>query len=217
MPFEAIERRGERAGLLVRLDARLKLIAALAFVAFAVAAPIGSWNWLGVEGFVLALIIGVSGIPPRDLARRYLTFLVLIGFLAFLIAINHPARAENGLAVVVLSILIKNSLAILAMLVLAGVTSFQAIVVALHKLGLPIVLVGTLGFMERYRYVISEELTRMMTARRARTFNRRGTLSLGQTGGLIGLLFLRAFERAERVHGAMVARGWEGTLHRLDD
>ena len=217
MPFEAIEHSGARTGLLDRLDARLKLIVALAFVAFAVAAPIGSWNWLGVEGFVLALVIGLSGIPPRDLARRYLTFLMLIGFLAFLIALNHPARAQFGLPVVVVGILIKNSLAILAMLVLAGVTSFHAILAALRKLGLPIILVGTLGFMERYRYVLSEELTRMATARRARTFNRRGTLSLSLAGGLIGLLFLRAFERAERVHGAMVARGWQGTLHSLDD
>ena len=217
MPLEGAQRHGERAGLLHRLDARIKLIAALTFVAFAVAAPIGSWNWLGVEGFVLALVIGLSGIPPRDLARRYLTFLVLIGFLAILIALNHPARARYGLTVVVAGILIKNSLAILAMLVLAGVTSFHAILAALRKLGLPIVLVGTLGFMERYRYVLAEELTRMATARRARTFNRRGTLSLSLAGGLIGLLFLRAFERAERVHGAMVARGWQGTLHSLDD
>jgi cobalt/nickel transport system permease protein len=217
MPLEGVERHSERTGPLHRLDARLKLIASLAFVAFAVAAPIGSWNWLGVEGFVLALLIGLSGIPPRDLARRYLTFLVLIGFMALLIAFNHPARARYGLAVVVVSILIKNSLAIVVMLVLAGVTSFHAILAALRKLGLPIVLVGTLGFMERYRYVLSEELTRMVTARRARTFNRRGNLSLSLAGGLIGLLFLRAFERAERVHGAMVARGWQGTIHSLDD
>jgi cobalt/nickel transport system permease protein len=217
MPLEGVDRHSERTGPLHRLDARLKLIASLAFVAFAVAAPIGSWNWLGVEGFVLALLIGLSGIPPRDLARRYLTFLVLIGFMALLIAFNHPARSRFGLAVVVVSILIKNSLAIVAMLVLAGVTSFHAILTALRKLGLPIVLVGTLGFMERYRYVLSEELTRMVTARRARTFNRRGTISLSLAGGLIGLLFLRAFERAERVHGAMVARGWQGTLHSLDD
>jgi cobalt/nickel transport system permease protein len=217
MPLEATQRPGERTGLLDRLDARLKLIAALSFVAFAVAAPIGSWNWLGIEGFALALVIGLAGIPPRQLARRYLTFLVLIGFLTILIALNHPARPRYGLAIVVLSILAKNSLAILAMLVLAGVTSFHAILAALRKLGLPLVLVGTLGFMERYRYVLSEELTRMVTARRARSFSRRGTLSLSLTGGLIALLFLRAFERAERVHGAMVARGWQGTLHSLDD
>jgi cobalt/nickel transport system permease protein len=217
MPREAIEHRRERTRLLHRLDARLKLIAALLFVAFAVAAPIGSWNWLGALGFALALVIGLSGIPPRDLARRYLTFLVLIGFLGLLIALNHPARARFGLVVVVVSILIKNSLAILAMLVLAGVTSFHTILTALRKLGLPRVLVGTLGFMERYRYVLSEELARMATARRARTFSRRGTLSLSLAGGLIGLLFLRAFERAERVHGAMVARGWRGTIQSLDD
>jgi cobalt/nickel transport system permease protein len=217
MPLEAFERRGERNRMLERLDARLKLIATLAFIVCAVAAPIASWNWLGILGFTLALVIGLSGIPPRDLARRYFTFLMLIGFLAFVIAINHPERARYGFLTVVSSMLFKNSLAILAMLVLAGVTSFHAILVALRKLGLPKVLVGTLGFMERYRYVISDELTRMATARRARTFNRRGTFSLGLAGGLIGLLFLRSFERAERVHGAMLARGWQGALHTLDD
>jgi cobalt/nickel transport system permease protein len=217
MRSNATERPQDRNGLLQRQDARLKLIVALAFVAATLAAPIGAWTWFGVEGFLLALLIGLSGIPPRDLARRYLTFLALIGSLALLMAITHPARARFGLGGVVASILIKNSLAILAMLVLAGVTSFEAILIALRKLGLPPVLVATLGFMERYRYVFADELARMATARRARTFTRRRTLSLSLAGGLIGLLFLRAFERAERVHGAMVARGWQGTLHSLDD
>jgi cobalt/nickel transport system permease protein len=217
MPFDAGERRQVRNGLLHRQGARLKLIVALAFVLATVAAPIGAWTWFGVEGFLLALLIGLSGIPPRDLARRYLTFLLLIGSLALLMAITHPARASIGLGGVFASILVKSSLTILAMLVLAGVTSFQAILTALRKLGLPPVLVATLAFMERYRYVFSAEVTRMATARRARTFTRRPTLSLNLAGGLIGLLFLRAFERAERVHGAMVARGWQGTLHSLDD
>ncbi len=113
--------------------------------------------------------------------------------------------------------MIKNSLAIVAMLLLAGVTSFQAIFGALRKIGLPAVLVATLGFMERYRYVLADELDRMATARRAQTFQRQRTFSLSLAGGLIGLLFLRAFERAERVHGAMVARGWQGTLRSLDE
>ena len=42
-------------------------------------------------------------------------------------------------------------------------------------------------------------------------------MSLSLAGGLIGLLFLRAFERAERVHSAMIARGWRGTLHSLEE
>ena len=68
-----------------------------------------------------------------------------------------------GLGVVAASILIKNSLAIVAMLLLAGVTSLHAILVAMRKLGVPLVLVGTLGFMERYRFVLADELNRMAT------------------------------------------------------
>jgi len=214
---DPFERRRDQAGPLHRLDARVKWIGALAFVVVAVATPIGSWTAYGVEGFILALLAGLSGIPPRELARRWLSFLVLIAFLALLIAPAHPARARYGMGVVAASILIKNSLALLTMLVLAGVTSFHALLAAMRKLGLPLVLVATLQFMERYRYVLSEELSRMATARRARTFQRRGMLSWSHAGGLIGLLFLRAFERAERVHGAMVARGWQGTLHSLED
>jgi cobalt/nickel transport system permease protein len=133
-----------------------------------------------------------------------------------MIAPAHPARARSGLAVVAASILIKNGLALLAMLVLAGTTPFPTMLVALRRLGVPPLLVATLQFMDRYRHVLLDELDRMATARRARTFRRR-TLPWSLLGGLIGMLFLRTFERAERVHGAMLARGWSGTLPSLDD
>ena len=107
------------------------------------------------------------------------------------------------------SILIKNGLALMTMLVLAGTTPFPRLLTAMRRLGVPLVLVATLQFMERYRYVLLDELDRMATARRARTFRRRGTLSWSLLGGLIGMLFLRTFERAERVHDAMIARGWD--------
>ena len=87
----------------------------------------------------------------------------------------------------------------------------------MRRLGFPLVLVATLQFMERYRHVLLEEIDRMATARRARTFGRRGALSWGLLGGLIGMLFLRTFERAERVHDAMIARGWTGTIRSLED
>jgi cobalt/nickel transport system permease protein len=217
MRLEPLERTTERPGPLQRLDARIKLIAAVAFVVITVLTPIGSWTRYGALGFVLALLIGLSGVPPRELIRRWLSFLVLIAFLALVIAPTHPARVSAGLPVVVTSILIKNSLAIMAMLLLAAVTSFRALLAGMRKLGLPLVLVATLGIMERYRFVLADELNRMATARRARSFTRRGTFSLNLAGGLIGILFLRALERAERVHGAMVARGWQGTHRSLEE
>jgi cobalt/nickel transport system permease protein len=115
-----------------------------------------------------------------------------------------------------LAIVARNSLALLALLVLASVTPLLELLTALRRLGMPPVLVATLQFMCRYMYVLTDELDRMSKARRARTFRRSGRLDWGLLTGLIGVLFLRALERGERVHAAMLARGWDGTLRTLD-
>jgi cobalt/nickel transport system permease protein len=65
-------------------------------------------------------------------------------------------------------------------------------------------------------HVLTDELDRMLKARRSRTFRRTGRLDWGLLTGSIGILFLRAFERGERVHSAMLARGWDGTIRTLD-
>jgi cobalt/nickel transport system permease protein len=217
MRLEGLERYSAGDGPLHRLDARFKLIAALVLVVIAVTTPIGAWTMFGGLGLVLAFLIGLAGIPPGELARRWLGFFVLVGFLAVLVAPAHPARVRYGLGVVASTIVIKNSLALVTMLILACVTPFRKLLSALRKLGVPEMLVGTLQFMERYRYVLFDELDRMATARRARMFTRGRKLAWRLLTGLIGLLFLRTFERAERVHGAMVARGWQGALHHLDE
>ena len=217
MRLDGLERLSVGTGPLHRLDARIKLIGALVFVLIVIATPIGWWTALGSEGLFLAFVVGIAGIPPRELGRRWLAFFVLVGFLTLMVAPANPARAQHGLWVVVSTILIKNSLALFTMLVLAGTTPFHRLLAAMRKMGVPAVLVATLQFMERYRHVLVSELDRMATARRARTFHRRDSLAWSLLTGLIGLLFLRTFERAERVHGAMVARGWNGAIRSLDD
>ncbi len=77
------------------------------------------------------------------------------------------------------------------------------------------VLVATLHFMSRYVHVLLDELGRMIQARRSRSFRRSGP-DWGLLTGLIGVLFLRSMERGERVHAAMLARGWDGTIRTLD-
>ncbi len=142
---------------------------------------------------------------------------MLFGFLTIMVAPTHPASAEHGMWVITATLLVKNSLAFVAMLVLSGTTPFPRLLHALRKLRVPLVLVATLQFMERYRHVLMEELSRMATAREARSFHGRGSLAWGLLTGMIGMLFLRTFERAERVHGAMIARGWDGVIRSLDD
>ncbi len=213
----SLERQRAGVGPLHGLDARVKLIAAVVFVVAVVATPVGAWRLLGAEGLVLAFLIGLSGVALRELWRRWVVFFVLVGFVALLVAPAHPARASYGLGAVAATILFKNSLALFTIVVLASVTPLPRLLGALRKLGVPPVLVATLQFMDRYRHVLTDELGRMARARRARTFDRRAALPWTLLSGLIGSLFLRTFERAERVHGAMIARGWTGELHSLDD
>ena len=217
MRLEFLDRYCERDGPLHRLDARVKLVVALGFVVLVVATPVRWWRPLAGESLSLAFVVGLSGVPPRELLVRWLGFFVLVGFLALMVVPAHPMRAELGVAWVLLTILAKNSLAFLAMLVLVNVTPFRKLLKAMRGLGMPEVLASTLQFMYRYLHVLAVELDGMVKARRSRTFRRSGRLDWGLLSNLIGVLFIRAFERGERVHGAMISRGWDGTIRTLDD
>ncbi len=217
MRLEGLEDRGASAGPLHRLDARLKLLFALTFVVAVEATSVGQWRVLGALGLLLALLLGLSGASPRSLLLRWSGFVVLVGLLALLIAPGTPAIAQHGLPAVVLSIVAKNSLAFLMMLALAASTPWRELLRAMRRLGVPAVLIATLQFMERYLHVLSDELGRMLTARRARSFRSSGVLAWSLLSGMIAMLLLRSFERSERVHCAMIARGWDGTIRSLED
>lgn len=216
MPLDPHERYHVLTGPLQRLDPRIKLVGALCFVVAVVVTPVGSWATLGIEGLLLAFLIGLAGLPPRHLFRRWLTFFCLVGFVSLLVAPAHPAREHFSLPLVILTILAKNSLAFLGMLVLAGTTPFYKLLSAMRQLGVPQTMVTTLQFMYRYQFVLSEELERMLVARRARSFGRRARPGWTLLTSSIAMLFLRTFERGERVHAAMVARGWDGSPKGLD-
>ena len=203
-------------GPLHRLDPRAKIVGTLAFVIAVVVVPIGTWWPLVIAAAMIAVAIALSRLSLGSLARRLLAFLPLVGFLGVMVGLGHPARTSLGLGAVATAIVVKNGLAFLAMMVLAGVTPFPALLRGMSRLGVPPVLVATLHFMDRYVHVLRDELGRMVQARRARSFRRRGP-DWGVLSGLIGVLFLRALERGERVHGAMLARGWDGTIRTLGD
>ena len=95
MRLEFLERHSEGDGPLHRLDARIKLVATLVYVVLVVATPPGWWGVLAAEALGLAFIIGLSGVPPRELLGRWLGFFVLVAFLAAVVARSHPRRADR--------------------------------------------------------------------------------------------------------------------------
>jgi cobalt/nickel transport system permease protein len=115
------------------------------------------------------------------------------------------------------AILFRSTVAFLAVLWLVNVMPFDQLLVTLRRLWVPAILVAMLAFMYRYAFVLWDELDKMRTARRARTLGRAGIGFRWKTSAqLIGMLLIRAMDRAERVHGAMRARGWDGRVRTLD-
>ncbi len=212
----AVATPGGSVGPIHRVDPRVRLVLTVLYVVVVVLTPPRLWQALVAEGLLLAFVVGWSGVEPVDLLKRWLGFVPLVGFLALMVAPGHPARAEIGLAGVALTILSKNSLAFGAMVVLVQVTPFVTLLAAMGRLGVPPILVSTLRFMERQTSILGDELARMVQARRCRTFRRGGRLGFAALTSLIAMLFLRSFERGERVHSAMLARGWDGTVRTLD-
>ncbi len=120
-----------------------------------------------------------------------------------------------------LSIVLKSWLAVQMAVLLTATTPLPDLLVAMRALGIPRLLVAILGLMWRYLFVLADEALRMMRAREARSASisakSGGTITWRArvTGGMAGSLFLRGYERSERIYHAMLARGYDGTIRSL--
>ena len=133
MRLDATDERDKQRKLVQRLDARYKLLFTVGFVIVVVATPIGQWRVLGGLGLLLALLGGISGASVRSLLLRWAGFALVVGFLAVIIAPGLPARASHGLLPVILTIIVKNSLAFAMMLVLASMASWLELLRAMRS------------------------------------------------------------------------------------
>jgi cobalt/nickel transport system permease protein len=111
-----------------------------------------------------------------------------------------------------LSILIRFALSVSAGLILLASTGFQPICSGLSRLGVPQVLTTQLLLLHRYALVLAGEAARMSLARELRSNGR--AMPLATYAPLLGHLLLRALQRAQRVHQAMLSRGFDDRLHR---
>jgi cobalt/nickel transport system permease protein len=202
-----------------RAPAHLKLVALVVFMLLVVATP---WAWYPLFAVWLVLLLGVvamSRVPAGYLARR---MLVETPFVLFALAVPFIAEGPRtevlGLSVsepglwAAGALLVKGTLGVLASLTLAATTLPQDVLVGLRRLRMPDLIVQIMGFMLRYLDVVSAELGRMTTAMRSRGCDPRSPRHWPVLARSLGALFIRSYERGERVHLAMLARGYDGTL-----
>jgi cobalt/nickel transport system permease protein len=204
-----------------RCPAHVKILTVLAFTLVVVATPSG---WFPAYAGYLLLIAGaiaVSRVPPRYILKRtvievpFLVFAVLLPFVA-----TGPRTEFLGLTVSASGLLaawtlvVKGTLGVLASLTLAATTEPQDLLIGLERLRLPHQLVQIMAFMVRYLDLVTGEMARMKVARESRGFSARNPRHWPVLARSAGALFIRSYERGERVHLAMLSRGYTGRMPR---
>ena len=194
-----------RQSVLHRIDARWKIIAATVLIAVTVAVPQNYWPTYVAMAAVAAGLYATSRLPVGYLMKRLAAAMPLV----VLVAIGAPLSRglEGGFEFATL-VVVRALLALTLMVTLVGTTPLDKLLSGAGRLGVPRTLIWVLAFMFRYMHVLADELARMRRAKAARTFRRRWWTEFQMLGSFLGVLFVRAFERAERVYAAMCARGW---------
>ncbi len=202
-----------------RLAPQVKIVAAFGIVGCVVATPREVFWAFGGYLVLLAAVWVVAAIPPGWIARRALIevpFVALAVLLPFAEGGERVEVAGASLSVTGLlagwNIIAKGTLGVLTSLTLAGTTPVRDLLLGLQRLRVPSTMTTIATLMLRYIEVIVGEARRMRVARISRGHDPRLLWQAGATARGIGTLFLRSYERGERVHLAMLARGWTGAM-----
>lgn len=202
-----------------RLPAEVKIAATVLFVFTVVATPREAFWAFGLHAVVIAGLVATARLRIGLLLRRLRIELPFLGFAIFLPIVGSAPRlhvlglslSEPGLWGA-WNILAKGTLGVSASIVLAATTPVADLLRGLERLHLPKVFTAITGFMVRYLDVIAGEATRMHVARQSRGYNPRWLWQARGVASSAGTLFVRSFERGERVHLSMQARGYTGTM-----
>jgi cobalt/nickel transport system permease protein len=202
-----------------RLAGHLKILALLGFMIVVVATP-GEWYAIFAGYFgLLLIVVALSRVPPTYVLARmfvevpFVVFAVLLPFVAL-----GPRTEFLGLTVsapgllAAWTLLAKATLGVIAGLTLAATTEPQEVVRGLERLRLPNLLVQIMGFMVRYLEVVGDDLRRQQIALASRGFSARDPRQWPVLARSAGALFIRTYERGERVHLAMLSRGYTGRM-----
>ncbi|MGW6195020.1 cobalt ECF transporter T component CbiQ [Kribbella sp. NPDC055110] len=213
-------------GLLVAVDspvhrvpAQVKLVALFVFVLAVVSTPAAIFWAFGLYAVMLVAAVGVARLPATVVSRRlavetpFIVFALLLPFVATgpQVDVLGLHLSQSGV-LGAWNVLAKGTLGVIAAILLSATTAPRDLLAGLERLRLPATLVAILSFMVRYLSVVSDDLHRMRVARESRGYTGGRVGHLKAVAGGVGALFVRSFERGERVHLAMRSRGYNGRM-----
>jgi cobalt/nickel transport system permease protein len=231
MHSDAFDRYHHGHSLIHHLDPRVKVVVTIAFILSNALLPDGAWIAFSLAWAFLLVANALSGLGIAFTFRR--SFIALPFALAaitvlfsipgnpiftFRLVMSNFTITDAGLLRFV-SIVIRSWLSVQMAILLVASTEFPKIVHALNHLRIPTIITVIISFLYRYLFVLADEVLRLLRARQARSAAVAGKNPGGNilwrariAGHMAGQLFLRSYERSDRIYNAMLSRGYKGEL-----
>ena len=233
MHFDAFDRYHGNDSFIHRLDPRIKVVVTVGFILSNALLPDGAWIAFGLSWLLLLLANRFSNLGMTFTLKRSFVALpfALVAVTVLFSTLGKPLVSFHFLIwnftitniglMRFITILIRSWLSVQIAILLVATTRFPDIIHALEHLRIPSILTTIIAFLYRYLFVLGDEVFRLMRAREARSAavavsgQRSGRSAVWQAqvaGHMAGQLFLRSYERSDRVYNAMLARGYTGHL-----
>lgn len=213
-----------------RLDPRVKIICFAIFIIFVIFTEPTSVIAFLLYGVLIAVLILLSKISPGFILKKTLIIVPFVLMVAVFIPFYKEGEIAGGysfgtLKVVVTydgltifwNVLVKAYLCTLSMILLVASTKLSDFLKALEELRAPSIFIMILSFMYRYIFIVVNELMKMRQAKEARSLGGSKWYHTKVFANMIGVLFMRTYERAEYVYLAMCSRGFEGKIKTVND
>jgi cobalt/nickel transport system permease protein len=208
-----------RHSLVHSLPSHLKIISAIAFILIVVSTPITKWQAFIAYFLWLLIVVSIAKIPFSLLFKRSLIEIPFVFFAILMPFFGTGEKVQVGPfdlyregLIAGSGIVAKGTLGVMTAIILSTSTTAREILRGLERLKLPALMVQIASFMLRYVNVVNDEMERMKVARESRGFEATGIKHWKVLATAAGALFIRSYERGERVHLSMLSRGYEGVL-----
>lgn len=230
MEHSYLDEHSRKNSFIHRLEPRIKIISFFLYILFIILSPPNYFMAFLLYGLVIFILIALSGLPFIFIFKRSLSVFPFLLAAAIFIPFIRQGRIVAGFSffgfrfsvsyeglMVFCNILIKSYLSILGMILLIATTSFSSLLKAFEKLKFPSLFIMIISFMYRYIFVLEDELMKMKVAKESRSIGGSRWFHLKALANMVGILFIRAYERAERVYLAMCSRGFDGEVKTIYD
>jgi cobalt/nickel transport system permease protein len=228
MEHSFLDRYSHLGSVIHNLDARTKILCFLGLIGLTVLTPPQYWPIFLAHFSLMALVLILSRVPVGYVLTRSLIILPFVlltaVFLPFLPGDRPAGGTSLGIGTVTLTasglqvfwnILLKGFIGVFAIILLSATTPFPRILEALRKFKVPAIFTLLLGFIYRYLFVLLDEVLRLKQAIESRGYQGRWIWQAKSLGRMLGQLFLRTYERGERVYLGMMSRGFQGETRTL--